>query len=261
MRGGRALQCAVFAGALLRSPAPLPPARGRGLRSTADGAGRARLRHVIDWRAMDLMGGGRWLSMALATVLPERVCSRHSRLTRMQRFDMIGMRASPEKLPPLARFIKYLAAQGLVEFGPPLAAGEDGLAVVDRIQQYAFMALYYGLDMGFDFTMCSAGGPASHEIADAVYRLSDEDGAVYGAAEPILPGSFREGEFLEMVAGRSKAWLDAATTILDINIGYRKDLDAIRDAALQVTQRGSALVDDAFGELKRRGMLRVDAKP
>ena len=207
------------------------------------------------------MGGGRWLSMALATVLPERVCSRHSRLTRMQRFDMIGMRASPEKLPPLARFIKYLAAQGLVEFGPPLAAGEDGLAVVDRIQQYAFMALYYGLDMGFDFTMCSAGGPASHEIADAVYMLSDEDGAVYGAAEPILPGSFRGGEFLEMVAGRSKAWLDAATTMLDMNIGYRKDLDAIRDAALQVTQRGSALVDDAFGELEGRGMLRVDAKP
>ena len=96
--------------------------------------------------------------MALAAALPERVCSRHSRLTRMQRFDMIGMRASPEKLPPLARFIRYLAARGLVEFGPPLAAGEDGLAVVDRIQQYAFVALYYGLDMGFDFTMCRPAG-------------------------------------------------------------------------------------------------------
>lgn len=207
-----------------------------------------------------MAGGGR-PGMAPATVLPERVL-RRPRLTRMQRFDMIGMRASPEKLPPLARFIKCLSASGLVEFGPPLADGEGGLAVVDRIQQYAFMAMYYGLDMGFDFTIYSSGGPASHELADAAYRLSDEDSAVYGASGPDLPAWFRGAEFLEAVAGRSEAWLDAATTMLNINIGYRKDLDVIRSMALQVTRRGSETVDDAFGDLKRRGMFRAeDAKP
>ena len=112
---------------------------------------------------------------------------------------MIGMKAGPEKLPLLARFIRYLEAGGLVEFGPPLAAGEEGLAVVDRVQQYAFVALYYGLDMGFDFDMCSACGPASSELANAVYRLSNEDSGVYGAAGPSLPGSFRGGEFLRNI--------------------------------------------------------------
>lgn len=198
--------------------------------------------------------------MSLVAALPDGAL-RRSRLTRMQRFDMIGMRASPEKLPPLARFIRYLVARGLVEFGPPIADVEEvGLAVDDRIQQYAFMALYYGLDMGFDFDMCGDGGPASNEIVDAVYRLSGEDSAVYGAADPALPASFREGEFLEMVAGRGAEWLNAATRMLDMNINYRKDLDTIRIAALQVIQCDPAVVRDAFNNLKKQGMFLVDGQ-
>lgn len=192
--------------------------------------------------------------MALAVMLPERAL-RRAQLTRMERFAMIGMKASPEKLPPLARFIRYLEAGGLVEFGPPLAAGEEGLAVVDRVQQYAFVALYYGLDMGFDFDMCSACGPASSELANAVYRLSNEDSGVYGAAEPSLPGSFRDREFLEMVDGKGRAWMEAATTMLDKCIDHRGSPDEIREMALSGPRRDPAVVDDAFGELKKRGML------
>ncbi len=194
--------------------------------------------------------------MALVVALPEGAI-RRSRLTRMQRLNMIGMKARPEKLPPLARFIRYLAAGGLVEFGPPLAAGEGGMAVVDRIQQHSFMAMYYGLDMGFDFDMCSHGGPASHEIADAVYRLSCEDSDIYAAAAPLLPDSFRADDFMDMVAGRSVAWLDAATTMLDTNIIYRDDLDEIRSTALHVTQCDPAVANDAFDALKKQGMFLV----
>ncbi len=145
---------------------------------------------------------------------------------------MIGRSARDEMLPPLARFIKYLASRGLMEFGPPLAPGREGLAVVDRVQQYAYMALYFGLDMGFDFDIYINGGPAAYEMADAIYRLSDEDSAVYAAAEPVLPGSFREGEFLGMVEGRSKAWLDAANTMLALRVtgGWSMEgLKAIRN--------------------------------
>lgn len=198
--------------------------------------------------------------MAPVMVLPEGVL-RRSRLTRMQRFDMIGMKAGPEKLPRMARFIKYLAARGLVKFGPPLADGEDGMAVVDRIQQYAFVAMYYGLDMGFDFDLCSHGGPASHEIADAVYRLSREDSGTYAAAEPVLPGSFRGCEFLEMVEGRSVDWLDAATTMLDTNIWHRGSLEELRGTALHVTRCDPAVVDDAFATLKKQGMFLAGGRP
>ena len=128
--------------------------------------------------------------MALAMALPDRLVN-PPRRTREERLDMLGRRARAELLPPLARFIKYLSSRGLVEFGPPLAPGKEGLAVVDRVQQYAYAALYFGLDMGFDFDIYINGGPAAYEMADAIYRLSDEDSGVYGAAEPALPSSFR----------------------------------------------------------------------
>ncbi len=170
---------------------------------------------------------------------------------------MIGRSARDEMLPPLARFIKYLASKGLMEFGPPLADGMEGVDVIDRVQQYAYTALYFGLDMGFDFDIYMGGGPAAYEMADAIDRLADKDSAVYAAAEPILPGSFREGEFLGMVEGRSKAWLDAATTMLDLNIGSWRDLDRLKSRTLELTRRDPEVVDDAFSEIKRRGMFRT----
>ena len=63
--------------------------------------------------------------MALAMALPDRV-QRRPPLPREQRLAMIGMRARPEMLLPLARFVKYLASKGIVKFRPPLARGEGG---------------------------------------------------------------------------------------------------------------------------------------
>ena len=194
--------------------------------------------------------------MALAVALPERLVNPPQK-SREERLDMIGRSARDEMLPPLARFIKYLASKGLMEFGPPLAPGREGLAVVDRVQQYAYTALYFGLDMGFDFDIHMSGGPAAYEMADAIDRLADKDSSVYTAAEPILPGSFREGEFLGMVEGRSKAWLDAATTMLDLNIGSWRDLDRLKSRTLELTRRDPEVVDDAFNEIKKRGMFRT----
>ena len=193
--------------------------------------------------------------MALAVALPERLVN-PPRKSREERLDMIGRSARAELLPPLARFIKYLASKGLMEFGPPLADGMKGVDVIDRVQQYAYTALYFGLDMGFDFDMYINGGPAAYEMADAVYRLSDEDGAVYGAAEPDMPASFRGGEFLGMVEGRSKAWISAATTLLCLSMNGRWDLGRLRNRALELIPCSPEIVDDALGEIKRRGMLR-----
>ena len=174
--------------------------------------------------------------MALAMALPDRL-QRRPPLPREQRIAMIAMKARPEALPPLARFIKYLSSKGLVEFGPaPLARGKKGLVVVDRVQQCAFLALYFGLDMGFEFASYY-NGPMSDEMTNGVYRLSREDRAAYDAAEPSVPaepGRFMEGGFLGLVSGRSPVWLCAAATLLMINIDYRKDLDTVRRTAASV---------------------------
>ena len=194
--------------------------------------------------------------MALAVSPPERLVS-PPRKSREERLDMLGRSARAELLPPLARFIRYLSSKGLIEFGPPLAPGKEGMAVVDRVQQYAYAALYFGLDMGFDFDIHATSGPAAYEMADAIYRLSDEDSAVYGEAEPAMPGSFKEEGFLDMVAGRSVAWLDAANTMLDLSTDSGWDLEGLKERALELTQRGPEVVDDAFNEIKRRGMFQT----
>ena len=112
--------------------------------------------------------------------------------------------------------------------------------------------------LGFDFDIHINGGPAAYEMADAVYRLADEDSAVYDAAEPAMPGSFREDGFLDMVAGRSKAWLDAANTMLALGMNGGWNMVELRDRALELTRRSPEVVDDALDEIKRRGMLRGD---
>ena len=195
--------------------------------------------------------------MSLSAVeFPPRV-QQYTTLSRAERFDMIGMRARPEMLPPLARFVKFLASNGVVEFGAPLPAGEEGLVVVDRIQQCAFLALYYGHDMGFEISSFS-NGPCSDEMADGIYRLSDEDAGVYGAAAPDMPSQFRAAEFLDLVSGRSAEWMCAAVSLLHANIDYRENLQDIKDMLKDRMYRSHGAVDDAFDEVKRRGMFRLD---
>ena len=195
--------------------------------------------------------------MALsAATFPARV-QRRAPLPRAQRLATIGMKARPEMLPPLARFIRFLAASGIVEFGPPLPAGEKGLVVVDRIEQCAFLALYHGHDMGFEFAAFS-NGPCSDEMADGIYRLSCEDGGVYRAAAPDVPAPFRAAEFLDLVSGRSAEWMCAAVSLLHMNIGYRDDLLWMKGKLKELMWRSHGAVDDAFDELKGRGMLRLD---
>lgn len=195
------------------------------------------------------------MALSMAT-LPDRL-QRRPPLPRAERLDMIGMKARPEMLPRLARFIKFLAANGIVEFGRQLPAGEEGLVVVDRVEQSAFLALYHGLDMGFEFASFSRG-PVSDEMADGVYRLSGEDGSVYRAAVPDMPASFLAADFLGLVSGRSAKWMCAASTLLLININYRKDLESIRGRAKELVWHSSDAVDDAFNEIKGRGMFRLD---
>ncbi len=199
--------------------------------------------------------GGPRVSLS-AVEFPPRVQQRTT-LSRAERLDMIGMRARPEMLPPLARFVKFLASNGVVEFGAPLPAGERGLVVVDRIQQCAFLALYYGHDMGFELSSFS-NGPCSDEMDDGIYRLSDEDAGVYRAAAPDMPSKFRAAEFLSLVSGRSAEWMCAAVLFLHANIDYRENLQDIKDMIKERMWRNYDAVDDAFEEIKSRGMFRLD---
>ena len=90
-----------------------------------------------------------------------------------------------------------------------------------------------------------------------MYRPSGKGSGAYSAAEPVLPGSLRSNEFLELAYGKGRAWLDAATTMPDINMDCRDNLGETRDKAVRVTRRDPTAIDDALSELKKRGMLPV----
>ena len=156
---------------------------------------------------------------------------------------MIGMRARPEMLPRLARFIKLLATNGIVEFGEPLPRGERGLVVVDRIRQCAFLALHYGHDTAFDFGPLG-NGPVSEEIAGGVHR----------AASPDVPASFRAAELPGIASGRGPSGR-ALRSLFDVITNYRKDLHWRKLKYLIWRSRGA--VDNAFDEIMRHGMFRT----
>ena len=113
--------------------------------------------------------------------------------------------------------------------------------------------------MGFEFAAFS-NGPCSDEMADGIYRLSDEDACVYEAAAPDMPSRFRAAEFLGLVSGRSAEWMCAAVSLLDANIEYRENLQDIKDILKETMYRSHGAIDDAFEEIKRRGMFRLDGQ-
>ena len=111
--------------------------------------------------------------------------------------------------------------------------------------------------MGFEFASFS-NGPVADEMANGIYRLSDEDSSVYEAAAPDMPASFRTGEFLDLVSGRSAEWMCAAVTLLDMNIEYRKDMNRMKGKIKDMIGPSRSSVDDAFDEINKRGLIRRD---
>ena len=80
-------------------------------------------------------------------------------------------------------------------------------------------------------------------------RMTDSRAAKPAGLHP------RAGQHLPLPAVAT--WLDAANTMLVLVVRGRWDLEGLRERTLELTQRDPEVVDDAFNEIKRRGMLRT----
>lgn len=131
----------------------------------------------------------------------------------------------------LESFMAYLENNGLVRFDMRNGDDDHFDTSTNRLQQYAFLARRFGLDMDYEFDTYFSG-PASTTMMGDYNRYSEShaenpDGRMATTQIAVrLPESFRSVEFLALVGGKSDGWLRIATTLIDRNATFsnRKDL-------------------------------------
>ncbi|MEM4497354.1 MAG: hypothetical protein QW692_00825 [Nitrososphaerota archaeon] len=83
------------------------------------------------------------------------------------------------------------------------------------LQKYVFLARYFGLDLGYDYSLYIYG-PYSRELADDYYELAGQR----VLPEADLPSGFDAEGFIELVRGRDARWLEVAASILAVSERY-----------------------------------------
>lgn len=116
------------------------------------------------------------------------------------------------ELPTLSDFVSFLEDHNLIDFSV-IQDEEGGFVNRLRMQKYVYLAKYYGLDLGYSYTMYRYG-PYSPDLTAAYYSLSD-DANPHTVHE--MPVSFRTGEFVNLIYGKDENWLEIATTLLEQN--------------------------------------------
>jgi uncharacterized protein YwgA len=123
----------------------------------------------------------------------------------------------------LSAFIYALEDRGLLEFN---ILGDDERSFTNRfmIQKYVYLASYFGLDMGYGFSMY-LHGPYSRTLANHYYQLAEEDAMEEATMDEEEIGFLRQSSdlnglqvksFFDFVNGKDLEWLEAATTLLSL---------------------------------------------
>ena len=108
----------------------------------------------------------------------------------------------------LLEFLSYLHGKGMINARKIRPDDDEGLENMLKVHRYAYMAKYFGLDLGYphDTNLC---GPYSPTMTKAIECL-DLENIVPARAPPEL----REKDFLSVVSGRDPVWLEVATSIM-----------------------------------------------
>ncbi|MEM2148974.1 MAG: hypothetical protein QXO46_03780 [Nitrososphaerota archaeon] len=83
------------------------------------------------------------------------------------------------------------------------------------LQKYVFLAKYFGLDLGYDYSLYIYG-PYSRDLADDYYELT----CLETLPKTGLPSGFDAEGFIELVRGRDARWLEVAASILTVSESY-----------------------------------------
>ena len=108
----------------------------------------------------------------------------------------------------LLEFVSYLAGKGMIDHSKLHDDTDEGLAARLATQKYAYLAKYFGLDLGYRPEM-DLYGPYSTRLTQDCLDMDLEK----VAPVPAPPG-LHEKEFLSVVSGRSPDWLEVATTYM-----------------------------------------------
>lgn len=163
----------------------------------------------------------------------------------------------------LESFMAYLENNGLVRFD---MRNEDKSHFVDsttRLQQYAFLARRFGLDMHYEYDTCFYG-PASTSMMRDYNRYSEghaenPDGRMATAQIAVrLPASFQSGEFLDLVRGRNDGWLKIATTLMDRSKSIPTRDRLIRNVEWTTNGFSVAYIDGVLDDLLDAHMVDLD---
>lgn len=119
----------------------------------------------------------------------------------------------------LPAFIYALEDKGLLEFNI-MNDNERSFSNRFMIQKYVYLARYFGLDMGYGFSMY-LHGPYSRTLANHYYQLAEEDVveevALGFVTRPSDLNGLQAESFFDFVKGRDLEWLEAATTLLSLS--------------------------------------------
>lgn len=109
----------------------------------------------------------------------------------------------------LASFVSFLEDSQLIDFS--VIQDEDEVGFVNRLrmQKYVYLAKYYGLDLGYSYTMYRYG-PYSPDLTAAYYNLAESDYIIQD-----FPTTFKTQEFVNLVHDKDENWLEIATTLLE----------------------------------------------
>jgi uncharacterized protein YwgA len=108
----------------------------------------------------------------------------------------------------LASFVSFLEDSHLIDFSVIQDEDDNGFVNRLRMQKYVYLAKYYGLDLGYSYTMYRYG-PYSPDLTTAYYSLADSS---YTSQD--LPNTFKAQDFVSLVDNKDEHWLEIATTLL-----------------------------------------------
>jgi uncharacterized protein YwgA len=120
---------------------------------------------------------------------------------------------NPDRKSLLESFVLFLKEHKLIDVEKLKDESDAGFENRLKLQKYIFIARYFGLDMGYSFSLY-IHGPYSPDLARDYYALELTGGRG-------LPESFRKDEFLGLVLGKDSNWLEAEATALDFVESWR----------------------------------------
>lgn len=148
----------------------------------------------------------------------------------------------------LASFIDLLENRNLVNFD---ILGDTDKHFENRfkIQKYVYLARYFGLDVGYDYSLY-LHGPYSRDLAEDYYNLAMNH--VFGIA---LPASFDKEGFLNFVNGMDNHWLEASSTLISLNKAFKDKTSLVRRITNMKPHIPIETINAALNELEKRKLV------